>query len=387
MTRTEPSVPYLLTPGPLTTAPSVRQAMLRDWGSRDDAFIALTQEMRARLVAMLEEAQEDYDCVPMQGSGTFSVEAMLNSFIPSHGKALIPSNGAYARRIAKVMACLGRSSTVLEKGDGQPLCGADIAEALARDPEITHVVAVHCETSSGMLNPLSDMASATRQAGRRFLIDSMSAFGALPLSPADVPFDAVVSSANKCIEGVPGFAFIVARKDALEAARGNSRSLSLDVHDQWSHMNRTGQWRFTPPTQCIAAFVEALRLHEAEGGVAGRGARYARNRDVLVTGMRDAGFVTLLDDRWQSPVIVTFLYPADAAFDFDRFYERMKAQGFVIYPGKQTEVESFRIGCIGDLDEDVMRQVVAAARASLEDMGVANAAPSLVQTSAEVSQR
>ncbi len=367
--------PYLLTPGPLTTSYEVKQAMLRDWGSWDGDFRAMTANMRSRLIALLGDGGEAFDCVPMQGSGTFAVEAMLSSFIPKDGKALVLANGAYGQRAVQTLDYLGRAHAVLDKGDYLPPRGAEVAAILADDPAITHVVAIHCETSSGILNPIEEIAEATSAAGRKLLVDSMSAFGALPLPPSQITYEAMVSSANKCIEGVPGFGFILARKTALDEAAGNCPSLSLDVHAQWAHMNKSGQWRFTPPTHAVAAFLAALDAHEAEGGVAGRGARYTRNRDVMVAGMRELGFETLLDDRWLSPIIVTFFCPDDPNFRFDRFYDLMKDKGFIIYPGKLTVVDSFRVGCIGQMDEHVMRQVVAAAKHSLAEMGVASAAP------------
>ncbi len=369
--------PYLLTPGPLTTSYAVKEAMLKDWGSWDDDFRAMTREVRSSLLALLGEGADDYDCVPMQGSGSFSVEAMLASFIPPNGKALVLANGAYGQRSAQTLEYLGRDHVVLDKGDYLPPRGEEVARILAEDPDITHVVAIHCETSSGILNPVEEISEVTYAAGRKLLIDSMSAFGAVELKPTEIRYEAMVSSANKCIEGVPGFGFIVARKSELEAAKGNSHSLSLDVHAQWAHMNKTGQWRFTPPTHVVAAFIEALRAHAAEGGVPGRGGRYTRNRDVMVAGMRELGFETLLDNCWLSPIIVTFFCPADEKFVFDQFYNLMKSKGFIIYPGKLTVVDSFRVGCIGQMDEHVMRMVVTAAKESLEEMGVTNAAPPL----------
>ena len=367
--------PYLLTPGPLTTAYRVKQAMLRDWGSWDDDFRAMTRALRARLLALIGPGGDAYDCVPVQGSGTFAVEAMLGSFVPKDGKVLVLANGAYGLRAAQTMRYLGRDFTLIDKGDYLPPRGAEVAAALAGDPAITHVLVIHCETSSGILNPVEEIAGATHAAGRKLLIDSMSAFGAIPLEVEQLGYAAMVSSANKCIEGVPGFGFVIARKDELEAAGGNCHSLSLDIEAQWRTMNQTGQWRFTPPTHVVAAFLEALKIHEAEGGVAGRGARYRANRDAMVSGMRGLGFETLLDDRWLSPIIVTFFCPADPAFSFDRFYDLMKQQGFIIYPGKLTVADSFRVGCIGRMDAAVMRRVVAAARDALTDMGVASAAP------------
>lgn len=367
--------PYLLTPGPLTTALSVKQAMLKDWGSWDGDFRAMTADLRRELVAMTAGAADTYDCVPIQGSGTFVVEAMLGSFVPRDGKVLVLINGAYGQRVAQTLDYLGRDYASIDKGDYLPPRGHEVAAALDADPAISHVVVVHCETSSGILNPVAEIADIVRRRGRKLLVDSMSAFGALPLDVDALNVEALVSSANKCIEGVPGFGFVIARKSALEAAKGQSHSLSLDVHAQWAHMEKTGQWRFTPPTHVVAAFLEALRLHAAEGGVSGRGARYAANRDILVSGMRDLGFETLLGDRWLSPIIVTFFNPSHPAFEFDRFYDLMKARGFIIYPGKLTVVDSFRVGCIGRMDGGVMRRVAAAAGDALREMGVDDASP------------
>lgn len=367
--------PYLLTPGPLTTAYSVKQAMLRDWGSWDGDFRAMTKSLCDQLVRLAGDDGSTFACVPMQGSGSFSVEAMLGTFVPRDGKVLVLANGAYGLRAAETLRVMGRAYQLIDKGDYLPPRGPEVAAALEADPAITHVIAIHCETSSGILNPIAEISEAVYAKGRKLLVDSMSAFGAVDLDVSRIRYEAMVSSANKCIEGVPGFGFVIARISELDAAKGNAHSLSLDLHAQWAAMVKTGQWRFTPPTHVMAAFLEALRLHAEEGGVEGRGARYARNRDVMVAGMRDLGFETLLADRWLSPIIVTFFCPADPKFDFNSFYEAMKAKGFIIYPGKLTVVDSFRVGCIGRMDEHVMRRVVKAAAEALADMGVASAAP------------
>lgn len=366
--------PYLLTPGPLTTSMRTKEAMLRDWGSWDQDFKKVTAQIRQRLVAMCDGG-EDYDCVPMQGSGSFSVEAALASFIPKDGKALVLMNGAYGQRSAKTLSYLGRDYVTLDKGDYLPAMPDEVAAILDEDAAITHVVIVHCETSSGILNPVQAISDVVMARGRKLIIDSMSAFGAVALSVKDIPFDAMVSSANKCIEGVPGFGFIIAKKSALEAAQGNSHSLCLDLHDQWTAMNKTGQWRFTPPTHTVVAFLEALLQHEEEGGVAGRFARYDANRQVLIPGMREMGFETLLEDRWISPIITTFFCPDDPNFDFTRFYTEIKQRGYIIYPGKLTVVDSFRIGCIGALDASVMEGLLVAIKEACAAMGVTNCAP------------
>ncbi|MBK8535052.1 MAG: 2-aminoethylphosphonate--pyruvate transaminase [Candidatus Competibacteraceae bacterium] len=366
--------PYLLTPGPLTTSLATKSAMLRDWGSWDSDFNELTAAICRRLLAVAH-AEASHVCVPLQGSGTYAVEAALATLLPRDGKALVLMNGAYGQRMARILEYLGRNFMPLDMGDYLPPLPDQVEAMLDADPGITHVAVVHCETSSGILNPLEAIAEITQRQGRRLLVDAMSAFGALPIDARELPFDGLVASANKCFEGVPGFGFALLRRDALEQCQGNSHSLSLDLYDQWTAMERSGQWRFTPPTHVVAAFASALEQHEAEGGVAGRLARYARNKEVLVEGMRAMGFHTLLADRWLSPIIVTFHAPGHLHFDFNLFYRLIKQRGFIIYPGKLTEVDSFRIGCIGQLFEEQMRGVLTAIRAVLDEMGIPDGSP------------
>lgn len=366
--------PYLLTPGPLTTSLRTKAAMLKDWGSWDDDFKAVTKAVRAGLVALCAGGDE-YDCVPIQGSGTYAVEAALASFVPRDGKILILMNGAYGQRAAKIMEYLGRAYSILDKGDYAPPTPDEVDAILTGDPAIDYVFIVHCETSSGILNPVKEIGEVVARHGRKYFIDSMSAFGAVPLEAPDIPFDVMVSSANKCIEGVPGFGFVLAKISLLEAAKGNAHSLSLDVHDQWAHMNKTGQWRYTPPTHVLVAFYEALKQHTEQGGVAGRLKRYSENRDILISGMRGLGFETLLDDRWLSPIITTFFSPRDPNFEFARFYNEIKSRGYIIYPGKLTAADSFRIGCIGMLDASVMKGVIKAVADALAVMKVTDCRP------------
>lgn len=362
--------PYLLTPGPLTTSRATKEAMLRDWGSWDADFNRVTAEIRQQLLAMAGVTDDSYACVPLQGSGTFSVEAALGTAIPRDGKALILMNGAYGQRAAKTLDYLGRAHIALDKGDYLPPQPEEVDALLRAHPEVTTVFLVHCETSSGILNPLRELAAVVKAHGKRLIVDAMSSFGAVPLTVEEVPFDVLVSSANKCIEGIPGFGFVIIRRDLLEESSGRAHSLSLDLLEQWRYMERTGQWRFTPPTHSVVAFHAALEQHAAEGGVPGRLARYTRNRDVLVAGMRELGFETLLEDRWLSPIITTFFSPEHPAFEFKRFYDELKTRQFVIYPGKLTQAESFRIGCIGQIDEPIVRQLLRAIAESLQAMGV-----------------
>jgi 2-aminoethylphosphonate-pyruvate transaminase len=364
--------PFLLTPGPLTTDAATKRAMLRDWGSRDAAFIALNKRIRARLV-VLAGGEGSHVAVPIQGSGTFAVEAMLGTFVPRQGKLLILVNGAYGHRMARIAKVIGREAIVYETAEDVPPDSARVDAILAQDKAITHVAIVQCETTSGILNPLDAVAEIVAKHGRRLLVDAMSAFGALPVDAKRIPFDALAASANKCLEGVPGVGFVIAREAALAECEGRSPSLSLDLHDQWRAMEGNGQWRFTPPTHVLAAFGAALDAHEKEGGVAGRGARYQRNCKILVDGMRALGFETLLSDHLQAPIIVTFHMPSDPRFDFQRFYDSVRDKGYVLYPGKLTVADTFRVGCIGALGEAEMNGALDAIRATLAEMGVGSA--------------
>ncbi|WP_343559909.1 2-aminoethylphosphonate--pyruvate transaminase [Kiloniella sp. b19] len=366
--------PWLLTPGPLTTSLSVKEAMLRDYGSRDQVFIDINERVRRSLVEIIEGGDE-FTTVPMQGSGTFAVEAMIGSLVPASGKLLVLVNGAYGERICKICSVYGRAFDKLSYAEDQPVSASDLDAALRADPAITHVAVIHCETTSGILNPVAEVAAVARAHGKSLLIDSMSAFGALPISSQDIHYDAVAASSNKCLEGVPGMGFVLVRKSVLEQCKGNSPSLVLDLHDQWVQIEKTTQWRFTPPIQCIVAFNRAIEEHRAEGGVAGRGGRYAENCRVLVEGMRKLGFQTLLPDALQAPIIVTFHKPVDPKFDFQKFYDELARRGFLIYPGKLTVADSFRIGCIGRMGVREIRVALEAIEAVLTEMGVQNCTP------------
>ena len=361
--------PWLLTPGPLTTSLSVKQAMLHDWGSRDRAFIDMTARIRDSLVGLVDAA-DTHVCVPLQGSGTFVVEAAVATLLPRDGKLLVLINGAYGQRMVKICEYLGRSWVSLETPEDTPNDLAALDGLLSRDKAITHVAAVHCETTSGILNPIEEIAECVARHERSLLIDAMSSFGALPLSLSSVPFDAVVASSNKCLEGVPGIGFAIVRQDVLEASVGNSHSLSLDLVEQWRGLEANGQWRFTPPTHVLAALDQALVEHADEGGVEARGRRYADNCRTLIRGMREIGFVPLLSDNLQAPIIVTFHMPSDPVFDFEDFYGRVGDKGFLLYPGKLTVAPTFRVGCIGRLGVAEMERALAAIRETVTEMGV-----------------
>jgi len=367
--ESETGDPLLLTPGPLTTSKTVKQAMVHDWGSRDAAFLKINKDVLTRLPEIIH-GEGRYVTVPMQGSGTFAVEAMLTSLVPVDGKVLVLINGAYGHRAKRILDIARRDAITYETPEDTPPDPQRLDEIMKADPAITHVFVVHCETTSGIRNPIEAVADVVARNGKRLLIDAMSAFGALPLDSRTTAFDAVAASSNKCIEGVPGLGFVLVKQDVIAGAKGNATTLVLDLYDQWQGFQRTGQFRFTPPIHVIVAFHQALEEFWAEGGVAGRGGRYADNCRILIEGMQELGFSTLLPDHLQAPVIITFHMPADPAFDFQRFYDGLSDRGFLIYPGKLTVADSFRIGCIGRLYPKDMHSALAAVREVLTELGV-----------------
>ncbi|CAM3606054.1 2-aminoethylphosphonate--pyruvate transaminase [compost metagenome] len=363
------NAPILLTPGPLTTSARTRQAMMVDWGSWDRDFNQLTASLCEQLLAIVNGA-DSHHCVPLQGSGTFAVEAAIGTLVPRDGKVLVLINGAYGQRLAKICKVLGRAYSTFETAEDEPTTAADVDRLLAADSSITHVALIHCETSTGILNPLPEIARVIAGHGKRLIIDAMSSFGALPIDARQVPFDALIAASGKCLEGVPGMGFVFANKQSLATAAGNSPSLAMDLQDQHAYMAKTGQWRFTPPTHVVAALHEALLQYNEEGGLPARHQRYANNCKTLLDGMAAIGLRSFLPAEIQAPIIVTFHAPNDPRYQFKDFYERVKAKGFILYPGKLTQVETFRVGCIGCVGPDGMQAAVNAIAEVLREMEV-----------------
>lgn len=359
----------LFTPGPLTTSQTVKQAMLRDLGSRDSEFIQIVREVRDGLLAIAGVRPSDgYECVLMQGSGTFGIEAVLTCAVPPDGKWLILVNGAYGRRMAKICEVNRIAFAVVPFDDDKLVDAGQVEAALKSNAEITAVAVVHCETSTGIMNPIEKIGKVVRKHKKTFFVDSMSAFGAVQFDLKVCEIDFMVSSANKCIEGVPGFSFCIARKATFEKTASWSRTLCLDLYAQWQGLETNGQFRFTPPTHTILAFRQALDELNMEGGVAGREARYKANCAMLLTGMRKLGFEEYLPIERQGHIITSFLYPANANFSFEAFYEGLNARGFVIYPGKVSKANCFRIGNIGRIFESDIQALLAAIESVMVEM-------------------
>ena len=349
----------LLTPGPLSTTKSVRASMLNDWCTWDNEYNNLVQDIRKRLVELATKNTDKYTTVLMQGSGTFAVEATIGSTVPEGGKLLVIDNGAYGSRIKQIADYMRIECVACGFKDSEAVDIKKVAQILEADKAITHVAMVHCETTTGILNPIEEVSKIVKAHDKVYIVDAMSSFGGIEIDVDALNIDFLISSANKCIQGVPGFGFIIANKEELAKCKGVSRSLSLDIYDQWAVMEKgNGKWRFTSPTHVVRAFYQALLELEAEGGVSARNNRYKESQRVIATKLKDFGFNTLINEEQQSPIITTFLYPENVEFSFNDFYTNLKQNGFVIYPGKLTDVETFRIGSIGEVYPEDMERLV-----------------------------
>lgn len=353
----------LLTPGPLTTTDTVKREMMVDRCTWDDDYKVVTQKIRRQLLELAHVSEDDYTAVLMQGSGTFGVESVLTSVVGDQDKVLICSNGAYGKRMTDICTHSRVPFVHYAQDYDKVPDAAHVAQLLAQDPSITHVAMVHSETTSGILNDIQSVGKVVRDAGKTFIVDAMSSFGGVDIPVADWGIDFLVSSANKCIQGVPGFSFILCRRDKLLASEGKARSLSLDLLDQWKGMEKDGKWRFTSPTHVVLAFSKALDELAQEGGIPARSRRYTENNRLLIEKMRVMGFATYIDGSHQGPIITTFFYPAGVSFRFEEFYRYIKERGYAIYPGKLTEMDTFRIGNIGEIypeDIDKLTGIIAA---------------------------
>lgn len=359
----------LLTPGPLTTSQCVKETMLKDWCTWDDDYNSLVQSIRQRLIELATSNNADYTSVLMQGSGTFSVESVIGSVIPPNGKLLVISNGAYGQRIATIANYLKIETVILDSTELKIPDLEQLDSILSTDQDITHVAVVHCETTTGMLNPIEEIAGVVNKHKRSFILDAMSSFGGVPIDIDKLGVDFLISSANKCIQGVPGFGFIIAKRSTIEASKGFARSFSLDLYDQWNTMEKNnGKWRFTSATHTVRAFAQALTEIEAEGGIEERFARYTENQKKLVAGMKKLGIMPLLPDELHSPIITTFVSPEEDWYEFKSFYNSLKAKGFVIYPGKVTNFQCFRIGNIGEVYPDDIDRLLEAIKAIINNV-------------------
>jgi 2-aminoethylphosphonate-pyruvate transaminase len=368
--------PLLFTPGPLTTSATVKAAMQRDMGSRDADFVELVAGIRAELLRIAGVSREQgYEAVLMQGSGTFGLESVISSVVPRAGRFVVLANGAYGERMAAIAERLGISTRLARWPENESPDPASVRRLIEEEPAATHVAIVHCETTTGILNPIDEVARIIKAGGREFIVDAMSSFGGVPLDLSKLQIDYLISSPNKCLEGVPGFSFVLARRELLEASKGHARSVSLDLFAQWEALERNGQFRFTPPTHALLAFARALEELREEGGVSARAARYRANREVLRTGMRELGFAEYLPEERQSNIITAFRYPDDPNFQFEDFYQRLRARGFVIYSGKLSQTDCFRIGTIGRINEENMSDLVTAIGRVLRFPVVERAAP------------
>lgn len=363
----------LFTPGPLSTSLTVKQAMLQDMGSRDHEFVNAVKQIRSELLTLAHVTKEEgYETVLIQGSGTFGVESVISSVVGKNDYLLILANGAYGERIAKMAGIHQLRHEVIRFAEDEIVTPAAAAAILAAHPDITHVACIHSETTTGLFNPITDIGAVCKKYGKVFIVDAMSSFGGVQMDMKEMQIDFLVSSSNKCIEGVPGFAFAICKKSELEKAKGQARSLSLDLYEQWAGLEGNGQFRFTPPTLSLMAFRQAMEELGEEGGITAREKRYKTNKAVLDQGMSVLGFKQYLQPAIQGHIISSFLYPEDPAFNFERFYEKLNNRGFIIYPGKLGKANAFRIGNIGQIFPEDVKALVAAIKEVMEEEQVTN---------------
>lgn len=357
----------LLTPGPLTTTDSVKREMLFDHCTWDDDYKQITQEIRAGLLELAHVREPEYTAVLMQGSGTFGVESVLTSAVGAEETLLIAANGAYGERMAGMAEHAGISYLLYREDYDKIISPERVRQLLEENPQITHVSMVHSETTSGVLNDIAAVGAVVKAAGKVFIVDAMSSFGGVEIPVGELGIDFIISSANKCIQGVPGFSFIICRTSELEKCRGKARSLSLDLYDQWLTMKKDGKWRYTSPTHVVLAFAQAMRELKEEGGIPARSRRYQENNRLLIRRMAELGIRPYVSEEIQGPIITTFYYPEGRDFSFQEMYQYIKERGYAIYPGKVTDADTFRVGNIGEIYSEDMEKVCGLVKEFLEE--------------------
>ncbi len=360
----------LFTPGPLTTSRTVKESGLSDLGSRDPEFIGQIRQIRCNLLQLAHAEAPEYEAIIMQGSGTFGIEATISSALPVNGLLLNIINGAYGRRISQIARIHSIPLIELNYEENQIPDLKEIGNLLQSNPEISHVSVIHGETTTGLLNPIAEIGQIVSRFKKAYIVDAMSTFGAYDIDLRELNISFLISSSNKCIQGIPGFSYVLAERGELEKCRNQSRSLSLDLYDQWKGLNSNGQFRFTPPVQALMAFSTAMKELEEEGGIRGRASRYSMNNRVLIDGMKELGFQLYLPDALRSYIITSFLYPSHPNFVFETFYSGLNEKGFVIYPGKLSKTDCFRIGNIGQINPSDIQSLVQAIEEVLKDMNI-----------------
>lgn len=342
----------LLTPGPLTTTDTVKKEMMFDHCTWDDDYKQITQKIRKELLDLAHVSERDYTVVLMQGSGSFGVESVITSVVGEEEKLLIIANGAYGERMVDIAEHAKVNYALYRVNYDQIPSEEEVKDILEKDPAITHVAMVHSETTSGILNDIASVTKVVKDAGKTMIVDAMSSFGGVDIPVGELGIDFIISSANKCIQGVPGFSFIICNRQKLIESAGKARSLALDLYDQWKTMEKDGKWRFTSPTHTVLAFAKAIEELKEEGGIPARAKRYYDNNRLLIRKMKEMGIQSYIGEEYQGPIITTFFYPEHHNFSFQEMYEFIKDRGYAIYPGKVTDADTFRIGNIGEIYRD-----------------------------------
>ena len=365
-TSSPPYVPthdVLLTPGPICCLDEIKQRMMIDYGSRDKRFLSIVDDIRRKLLAVSNTSPETHSTVLMQGCGTMGIESVISSVIPCQGVLAVFSNGSYGRRAVEIANAHQIKTHHIRLPENKQVTPVLVLDTMIAHPEITHVHVVHHETTTGTLNPVYDIGTTIHAHNPDIclIVDAMSSYGGIPLDVEGAEIDFLISSSNKCIESVPGFSYIIARRESLERARGNARTVTLDLVDQWDGLEKTGQFRFTPPTHSVVAFNHAIDLLVDEGGIDVRYQKYMAYNTYLREEMKKMGFepyeVEIGNESNPPPIITSYRYPTDT-FDFEKFYMMLAERKVIIYPGKLTNELLFRVGNIGAITWDDLKYTV-----------------------------
>ncbi|EGR28457.1 hypothetical protein IMG5_174960 [Ichthyophthirius multifiliis] len=352
--------PLLFTPGPLLTSNNVKLSMNYDYGSRDPRFMQIIKDIRNDILKICEVQKGEYECILLQGSGTYAVEAVLGQSIPKgKHKLLIVQNGAYGIRMEKISLYYGLNYTTLNYSDCDVVKPKDVAQKLQENPDITHVSIIHSETTSGLINPIEEIGKVIKNFNKNivYIVDSMSSFAAYRINPKEIGIDYLVASSNKNLQGIPGFAFVIANNKHFQNTKDNARSMVLDLYQQWQGLEDNGQFRFTPPTHVLKATKVAIDEYFEQGGQPKRFQKYDSNQKLLTKRMTEMGFKLYIEPKYQGCIITTFLNPKDPNFKFNEFYQFLADKNMVIYPGKLTKADSFRIGSIGEINNQNISQL------------------------------
>jgi len=342
----------LLNPGPATTTDTVKNSLLvPDICPREKEFGELMKRVMKKLVDVIHGGPE-YTSVIFTGSGTAAIEACITSVVPHDKKIFIINNGAYGKRMVQIAKINKIDCIHYEEAVNKEINLNSIESFLKQNKrEISHLAIVHHETTTGMLNPVNEICKISNSFGIECIVDAMSSYAGIPINIKEMNADFLISSSNKCIQGMAGLSFVISRVSSLDKLNNiPPRSLYLDLLGQFQSLKKTNQMRFTPAVQIFYALEQALNEYFEETAIR-RYERYKNSYDVLIRGLKDLGFKLYLPDHLHSKLLTTIYEPTNSAYSFNEMHDYLYEKGYTIYPGKCNNENTFRIANIGQIDQ------------------------------------